>query len=290
MSDAAKRLLRDWLASQLDAPRANWLEQQLEASRTVADATAFELAWGLIPRRLGKAELALSDADLDVAARAVNGWNPRGWSLTDAARVLVLCTAATGGAPFAKRFRSLCQTADVAELVTLYRGLPLYPEPTSLLDQVGEGLRSNMRTVFEAIVHGNPYPRTYFDEHRWNHMVVKALFVGSELAPIQGLDERANAELARILCDFAEERRAAGRVVPFEVWRCVGPFAGGHAFDLLASALRSADPVERRAAALGLSRSPDPRAPQLLQQHSDLHAAIDAKRLSWATLAATPTP
>lgn len=284
MGDAATRLMRDWLARQLDAARSSWLDEQLAACRSLADATAFELAWGLIPRRLGKTALALTEADFIAAGQALNGWNPRHWNVTDAARVLLLSGSALGALPFAKRFRSLCQTADVAELITLYRGLPLYPEATSLLDQVGEGLRSNMRDVFEAIVHHNPYPRTHFDEHRWNHMVVKALFVGSPLAPIQGLDQRANADLARILCDFAEERRAAARVVPFEVWRCVGPFATGKAFDLIAAALGSAVPLERHAAALGIASSPDARAPHLLQQHSALHAEIDAKRLTWATL------
>lgn len=224
MSDAPTRLMRDWLARQLDAERTRWFDAQLEAARGVSDATAFELTWGLIPRRLGKADLALSEADLGAAEKAVAGWDPRGWTVTDAARVLVLCEAPTGNVPFAKRFRSLCETADVAELVTLYRGLPLYREPTSLLDQVGEGLRSNMRNVFEAIVHHNPYPRTHFDEHRWNHMIMKALFVGSALAPIQGLDERANAELARIVADFAAERRAAGRPMPADVRLCLGRF------------------------------------------------------------------
>lgn len=65
-------------------------------------------------------------------------------------------------------------------------GLPLYPEPADIEPWVGEGLRTNMRSVFEAIAHENPYPMHYLDTHRWNHMVLKALFVGSRLAPIEG--------------------------------------------------------------------------------------------------------
>jgi hypothetical protein len=225
MSDAATTLLRTWLARQIDASQSDWFNTQRQACSSVADATTFELAWGMIPRRLGKTALTLSVADLGAASDAVDGWDPRGWSVADAARILVLCETPNRSAPFATRFRSLCQTADVAELVTLYRGLPVYPEGASLLDQVGEGLRSNMRNVFEAIVHHNPYPRTHFDEHRWNHMIMKALFVGSALAPIQGLDERANAELARIVADFTAERRAAGRPMPADVLLCLGRFA-----------------------------------------------------------------
>lgn len=276
--------MREWLLRQLDAERGAWLDAQIAAlGQDPADA-ALDIALGMIPRRLGKAELALTGADLAAADNAVEGWDPRGWSVTDAARILLLSGLASTAKPFAERFRSLCRTADVAELIALYRGLPLYPDPAALEEQVGEGLRSNMRGVFEAIAHHNPYPKAHFDDHRWNHMVLKALFIGSPLAPIQGLDERANPELARIMCDFAHERWAAGRPVPFEIWRCVGPFAEGQAIDDLARVLASGETIERRAAALALAASPDRRAARLLQGVPALTGDISRSRLTWATL------
>ena len=102
--------------------------------------------------------------------------------------------------------------------------MPLYPGPETLDFEVGEGLRSNLKPVFEAISHGNPYPRDHFDQHRWNHMILKALFVDSDLSPITGLKERANPELARILVDYAQERWAAGRPVTPELWIPVRPY------------------------------------------------------------------
>jgi hypothetical protein len=284
MSEAARKLLHGWLLRQLGGERGAWLGVQIAALRMDASDETLDIALGMVPRKLGKAELALTEADLAAAGRAIEGWDPRGWSVTDAARILLLAGLPDGGKPFAKRFRALCRTADVAELVTLYRGLPLYPDPAALEEQVGEGLRSNMRGVFEAIAHRNPYPKTYFDAHRWNHMVLKALFIGSPLAPIQGLDERANPELARIMCDFAHERWAAGRPVPFEIWRCVGPFAEGGAIDDLARVLASDEAIERRAAALALAASPDRRAAKLLQDFPALAGDISGKRLTWATL------
>jgi len=257
-------LLREWLMRQLEPGRGAWLAAQLESLQEDPSDEALHIALGMAPRRLGKAELALAAADLAAAEKALPGWDPRGWSVTDAARILLLAGLPAGGKPFAERFRALCRTADAAELMTLYRGLPLYPDPASLEEQAGEGLRSNMRSVFEAIAHRNPYPRVHFDEHRWNHMVLKALFIGAPLAPIQGLDERANAELARILCDFAHERWAAGRPVPAELWRCVGPFAEGPAIDDLSRVLKSDSIEEQRAAAAALAASRDPRAKHLL--------------------------
>lgn len=284
MSGAARTLLRGWLLRQLDAECGAWLDAQIGSLAKDASDAALDIALGMVPRKLGKAELTLSEADLAAAHKAIPGWNPRGWSVTDAARILLLSGLPAGGKPFAERFRSLCRTADVAELTALYRGLPLYPDAAALEEQVGEGLRSNMRGVFEAIAHRNPYPKVHFDDHRWNHMVLKALFIGSPLAPIQGLDERANPELARIMCDFAHERWAAGRPAPFEIWRCVGPFAEGQAIDDLARVLASGEAIERRAAALALAASPDRRAAQLLQDVPALAGDISRNRLSWATL------
>jgi hypothetical protein len=284
MSETARRLLREWLLRQLEPERGAWLDAQIAALAKDSSDAALEIALGMVPRKLGKPELALKDADLAAAGNALEGWDPRGWSVSDAARILLLSGLPAAGKPFADRFRSLCQTADAAELATLYRGLPLYPDPASLEEQVGEGLRSNMRGVFEAIAHRNPYPKAHFDDHRWNHMVLKALFIGSPLAPIQGLDQRANPELARIVRDFAHERWAAGRPVPFEIWRCVGPFAEGQAIDDLARVLASGEAIERRAAALALAASPDRRAARLLQEVPALADDISRKRLTWATL------
>lgn len=284
MIDTARELIRAWLKRRLDAGRIEWLDAQAAAlARDPSDET-LAIALGMIPRKLGKGDLSLDEAETAAAGRAIEGWDPRGWSATDAARILLLSGLPASAKPFAVRFRELCQTADVAELATLYRGLPLYPEPASLVEQVGEGLRSNMRQVFEAIAHRNPYPRKHFDDHRWNHMVLKALFIGSPIAPIQGLDERANAELARIMCDFAHERWAAGRPVPFEIWRCVGPFAEGPAIDDLARVLWRGETIERRAAALALAASPDSRAAQLLQQVPALAGEVSSSKLTWATL------
>jgi hypothetical protein len=260
MSEGARQLLRGWLRRQLDAAQNTWLDEQLANLEEDPSDGTLAIALGMAPRRLGKADLQF---DAAAAAAALEGWDPAGWSVVDAARVLMLSGLPAEG--FGQRFQKLCRTADVAELVSLYRGLPLYPNPAALEPQVGEGLRSNMRSVFEAIAHRNPYPRRYFDQHRWNHMVLKALFIGSPLDPIQGVDERANPELARILCDFAHERWAASRPVPPDVWRCVGPFAEGAVLEDLLRVLRSNDSEERRAGAAALAASRDPRARQLLQ-------------------------
>jgi hypothetical protein len=277
-------LLTGWLRRQLPAAAADWLDQQLARLGAVADRDLY-VVLGLVPRRLGRDDLELTDADIAQAQAARPGWDPRGWSVDQAARVLVLLTAGGSGERFAARFVQLCRTADVAEAIAFYRGLPLYPEPSLLEAQAAEGTRSNMRAVFEAVAHRNPYPREQFSENRWNHMVLKALFVGSTLAPIQGLDQRANPALMRMLCDYAHERWAAGRPVSPELWRCVGAFADAEALADLQRVLATGAATERRAAALALAACPDPQAKALLAAAPDLAAAIERGELGWDRLA-----
>jgi hypothetical protein len=282
---APAQLLRDRVAAQLPEDAAAWLAQ---ACSRVAAGTDRELfvAIGQVARRVGREPLRLDADDRRAAAAARTGWDPRGWTLDQAARVLLLLSGTLDGAAFQRRLDTLCAAADVGELVAFYRGLPLYPDARRHVRRAAEGVRSNMRVVFEAVAHRNPYPAENFDAGAWNQMVLKALFVGAPLHPIVGLDARANDELARMLCDYAHERWAAARPIAPELWRCVGPFAVGARLEDFRRLLDRGSATERRAAALALTRSPDPAARVLLDAHPELAHAARAGDLDWETLAA----
>lgn len=234
------QLLRKWVTAQAGTESV-WVTAQLDRLSDSPRERDLHIFLGLAPRRLGKADLSLDAEARADAEAAYPGWSPEGWSIDGAARVLALLEY-TGNRSFADVFKDLRRTADAGELIALYRGLPLYPDPQGLEFEVGEGLRSNLKPVFEAIAHNNPFPRDHFDEHRWNHMILKALFVDSRLTPIVGLRARANPELARILMDYAEERWAAGRPVAEDLWIPVRPFSAapeiGPAIDRALSAGR----------------------------------------------------
>ncbi len=264
-----------------------WLRDQIDRLQADPSDRVLHIALGMVPRKLGKDDLALEAADLEAAERARPGWDPRGWSVDQAARILMLCSLDARNDDFAALFSTLCQTADVAEAIALYSGLPLYPSPESLEAQAAEGLRTNMRAIFEAVAHNNPFPRERFDENRWNHMVLKALFIDSRLAPIQGLDERANPELARIMRDYAHERWAAGRPVTPELWRCVGPFADSpEAVADLKRVAESPLDIDQRAAALALNASPSPEAANVLAgMDKGLAEAVASGKVGWNSVA-----
>lgn len=285
MGEKPSELIQTWLRRQLPQPSMKWLDEQLAKLAEDPSDRNLHIALGMAPRRLGKDDLALMPDDIEAATRARPGWDPTGWSVDEAARILILLDAGGSGEAFARRFTDLCRSADVAEAIALYRGLPLYPDPELLEPQAAEGVRTNMRAVFEAVAHRNPFPREHFDENRWNQMVLKALFVGSTMNPIPGLDERANPTLARILCDYAHERWAAGRPVSPELWRCVGPFAEDAALADLKRVIETGEAPERKAAALALSASPAAEAKDLLETLGEQASEIASGRLSWESLA-----
>lgn len=276
-------LIRQWLGRRLAGDAAPWLDGQL--ARAAASERDLYLGVGLAPRKLGKADLDLDAADLAAAAAARPGWDPSGWSVDQAARVaLLLSSAEADAAAFPDRLEQLCRTGDVRELIAFYRGLPLYPGPERYAARAAEGARTNMKAVFEAVAHRNPYPAEQFSEHVWNQLVLKAVFVGSALHPIQQFDRRRNAGLARTLSDYAHERWAAKRDITPELWRAVGPYATGPILDDLRRVIEVGSSLERQAAALALSESPDPAALRMLADAPDLRSAVEAGRVSWETV------
>ncbi|NNJ27811.1 EboA domain-containing protein [Alienimonas chondri] len=191
------------LAPHLSADAAAWLDAQREKIAAGEERALF-LGFGLAPRKVGKAEL--DDDRLP------------GWSVDQAARIALLDAFPTDDEPrWLSAFDKLADAAEVRELVTLYQALPRLPFPEALADRAVDGLRTNVKTVFEAIAHRNPFPRERFTDDRWNQMVLKALFIGSSLRPIDGLRERMNDDLSQMLRDYADERSAAGRDVPADL-------------------------------------------------------------------------
>lgn len=302
-------LIRTWLAARLPAPALAWLDEKAAAFAAVAPDKVLFPAFSAAVRHSGKAPLSLSDADLAAAEAAVEGWNPSDWTLDQAARILLLASL-PGGPDTARILLQMHQTADIGESVALQKSLPLLPDPTAHMHWAREGIRSNLKGVYEAIVLRNPYPARHFDEIGWNQLVSKTFFMESPLEAVWGLDSRANAALAQILTDLAYERWAAGRTFSPQLWRCVGPFAravpgnrglkaletalAGKTIDAPPGQLGTAAPgpggreAHRRAAALALVACKDPEAARILASAPDLAVAARSGALTWENLNARP--
>ncbi len=264
-----------------------WFSEQVrKVSEEGYRSRALYTSIGLVPRKLGKSDLQLTKADLATADTLCSGWDPTGYSVDMAGRLVLILSAYDESEGFFEAFDTLWRTADVGEQVAFYRGLPLYPNPEKFLWRATDGCRTNIKGVFEAIAHRNPYPAEHFDEVAFNQLCLKALFVGSELNLIQNLDDRHNSALARMMTDYAFERWAASRVVSPELWRCVGAYPDERCLDALERALDGEEPNTRDAAALACLHSPTEAARALLANREALKHRAESGEVTWSGLAA----
>jgi hypothetical protein len=220
---AAVNLLQQWLARVVPAEGLKWLHAEIELQRLLHDRRRLGIALGLCPRRLGRADLALSDDDVVAAQTLRPSWRPDTWSADEAARiVLVLSTWRDDEAAFAALVDRVCGTADLGELVACFKGFAVFPAAERLCVRAREAIRSSVQPVFEAIASDNPYPADYLEDPAYNQMVVKCIFTGVPIEKIVALDQRRNAALLSMLRDLVSERHAAGRAVPVCVLRWIG--------------------------------------------------------------------
>jgi hypothetical protein len=280
------KLADAWISQRADERGVAWFRSALDEVMYAANERALEVAIGLVPRRLGKADLALPLAELARAEALRPGLDLTDWSIDQLARVALMAASHAGnGAAFASRFDSFCATAEINELIALCRGLPVYPDPALIEPRAREAVRSGMKPVFEAVAHRNPYPRETFSEGAWNQMVVKAFFIGSTLWPIQGLDERGNPRLARMLVGLAQERWAAQRAVSGEVWRCVAPHADDEGIAALARGWTRGNDKERLAIALALRTAPQIQVDLPADELARLQTKLVSEIINWPDLA-----
>ncbi len=268
-SNKIREILTDWLVQRLSVAEFSAFSIELAAIAAGApDRQLFKL-FSLLPRRVGKADLALSLADRERAATLCPGWNPREWSVDQAARALLLLSLPQTDAGQVKaRFEQLFTTAGLQELIALHQTLPLLPHPDRYRFWADEGIRSHMTGVFNAIALNNPYPATHFDTAAWNQLILKTIFIDSPLDPIYGLDDRANPTLAGMLIDYVHERWAAHRRVTPEIWRLIGPFITPAMLPDFAKALAMDDGIQQAAVVLACQHSDLPAVQALVQGRS----------------------
>lgn len=193
----------DWV-SKVDHP---WL---VEAEATVrADPAAIRTLFPAVGRKVGRAPLrpetdpqGLVHGTVDDLART---------------RLLAVLAEVLDGDALADEVAQLYRYGDDAERRGVLRGLTALPVTAAPAgtDIVKDALRANdIRLVAAAM---GEFGGLNLDDHAWRHGVLKCLFTGVPLAAVASLERRTDAELLRMVGDYADERRAAGREVPADV-------------------------------------------------------------------------
>lgn len=207
------------------------------------------------------------------------------WALSRLGRVyLIIVLAAYAPEKVKQIYQQLFETATLKELVALYSALAFLPDPERYVDRAAEGVRTNMGDVFDAVVLGNPYPAKFLPEAAWNQMVLKAVFTNKPLYKIVGIDERANAPLALMLINYAQERWAAARPVTPELWRPVGKFLRTEHLSLIERMLRKGGTIEQKAAILACAEAAHEEIKKKAAEYLKVKEEVANGSLTWERL------
>lgn len=182
-----------------------------------------------VSERLGEAARTWLDQALDEAAAHPGAHGPISvWELrlaeagrrcgpehADAVRILILHAARADTDALTRVYAQ----GTAAERRAVLHALPHLVSGPEALPLIEDALRTNDTRLLAAAV--GPYAARHLDTHHWRHAVLKCLFTGVPVAEVADLHRRAHAdaELARMLGDYAAERTAAGRPVPEDLHR-----------------------------------------------------------------------
>lgn len=185
---------------------------------------------------------------------------------------------------YTPKVANIIQVADTSELETFLKYLILLPNPEAYKQTAVEALRTNIATIFDAISLNNPYPAKHFNDQQWNQMFLKAAFMERDLSQIESVDERANADLTRIISDYAHERWAAGRKIDPLFWRPVSKFLNEELLNDIKTLLLSDDELENMSGALCCYHSENDKALALLNSKPELKHKIAEGQITWNTI------
>lgn len=284
MGFADSAALKGVLDANLDASTMTWIAEKLNGILEANSAKDLFMAYSLLGAKID------SDKELDVSGlnneKLSNYLNVQKADGLQVARIYILLKVLEeNGTYFQPKVANLIQVADTGELETFLKFLILLPDPENYKQTAVEALRTNIATVFDAISAENPYPSAYFNDQQWNQMYLKAAFMQQDLSRILDIDERANADLVRIISDYAHERWAASRDVDPYFWRPVGNFLDDNLLKDVERLLRSDRVAENRAGALCCSRSDTPDAESLLMKYPELKEKVSSGKITWSDVA-----
>ena len=235
-------LIQSLLKKELSPDRYNWLQSViLEIKNDPIEKNLFYY-FSLCSRQLKGEATSFS------CIENCPGMNLIEWSRN----YLLLSYQVSSSKSFDEIYKKIKVTSDLQETLALYKGLNIFPYSEDLRKSAEEGLRSNMKEVFDCVALDSLFPSQHFAEDAWNQMILKALFVDSPIYKIKNFDSRKNENLSLMVIDYALERIAASRTINPELWRCVISVENPRIIDYWRKLLDSGNSIEKAAIKLSL--------------------------------------
>ena len=199
-----------------------WLETKVLLIKSEDKSTQLNLVFAQMPRFAAKELLVPNAAEAAEIDALLPGFALKGWTIERLCRVWILMQIpASNKTLYLEKIKSLFVAAEMNEQAALYSALPVLHYAEEWISKCEEGIRSNLGTVLEAVMYHNPYPAHFLSQGAWNQLILKAFFTEKEINKVVGLKERANELLSQALCDYAQERLAANRMVNPDLYKLI---------------------------------------------------------------------
>ncbi|WP_337040682.1 EboA domain-containing protein [Emticicia sp. 17c] len=265
-------LLLDIIKSQASAKEISWIETKASGS-----LQTLQTAFVATPRFISKNIIQSTDG--------IDGVSFQNWTLDKLVRAYFLTKLDSSDKDvYTNTLDTLFDTAENNEAVALISALPFLAYPENWMLRATNAVRSNIGPVFDAIAFQNPFPKKHFSELAWNQLVLKCIFNDKPIHLIEGLDERANQELANSISYLAHERWSAGRTIPSQAWRLVSGFMNETIWPDIEHLFQSTAQSDHLAAVLVSKETNYAAAKAALAHHQELSQQVTDGVLSWKTL------
>jgi HEAT repeat protein len=265
-AQSARQALKDLISLRLDSS----LQTQLFDFPNQQDA--FLAFLSKVPKLLGNRPLIGQFGDR-ATAEIESTYGPLKvgeWSLALASRIYLLASYLKDGADV---YAQLFQIYDLADTETKQACLSAINLMNGDIEQglvlVHDAGRTYLSALMTSAWCNHPFSATYLSEHDYRKAVLKALFCDIPIAGFQKLTERATSELAQSVSEYADEREAAGRIVPPTVWILAAYFPKPGLVARLIGRIEHPSETERLTAIQALGNTKDQRAISFLEERLD---------------------
>lgn len=232
-----------------------WLQKALNAIESEPEPEAkHQIASAMARRKMGEDPISLKLVLMGEEPKEISHW-----SCADIARILLnLALIDASDKPLASLLSEIYAQGDERERAALVMGLPILDPDAEWLVEAEDCCRTNSLLLFSAMAMHNPYPARHFSPRAFNQLVLKALFLGLDIAHTEDLQARYNSELSIMCADYIEERMAASRDYPASIWLAIRlQDCQPETADKLADCLTAEDTAKRYYAAVALRHEPE---------------------------------
>ena len=223
------------------------------------------------------------------AVDSIYGSCPVGhWMYIQAVKVVFLSQYVSQHKETQSPFKHLFEIYDLGDVETRIACLRalnfIEDDPKAGLELVYDAGRTYLSELMDAGWCNNPFSTEHLSTEEYRKAVLKSLFCDVDVGGFLKLEERADEELARSLCEYANEREAAGRSVPHSVWIVSARYPRPGLVARLIGRLEHPNEDERKVAILSLKSAQDQRAVSFLEDRLEREDSIECQKLIQDTL------